>query len=80
MHTYISLFKVDENHNSFLANKHRLKLKKKKNHINYIDPILAINLLHRLHAQSCQLHNFTLALKISSDEESFIAMGTFCHN
>ena len=26
-----------------------------------------------------QLHNFIFALKISDDEESPIAMGTFCH-
>ena len=43
-------------------------------------PTLAINLVHKLHVQSPQLHYFTFALKISSDEESFIAMGTFCHN
>ena len=45
IHTYISLFKVDENHNSLLTNKHRLKLKKKEkkyNHVNYIYPTLAI--------------------------------------
>ena len=41
---------------------------------------MAINLFHRLHGRPSQLHNFILALKISSDEESSIAMGTFCHN
>ena len=30
IHTYISLFKVDKNHNSLLTNKHRLKLNLKK--------------------------------------------------
>ena len=40
---------------------------------------MAVNFLHRLHGQSSQLHNFIFAFKISSDEESFIAMGTFCY-
>ena len=46
----------------------------------YIYPTLAINLLQRLQWQSSQFHNFIFVLKISSDEESFIAMGAFCHN
>ena len=29
---------------------------------------------------SSQLHKFIFALKLSSDEESFIAMDAFCHN
>ena len=41
---------------------------------------MAINLLHRLHGQSSQLHNFIFALNISSDEESFLAIGTFYRN
>ena len=48
--------------------------------MNYIYPTLTINLLHRLHGQSSQLHNFIFALKISNNEESFITMCTFCHN
>ena len=32
-------------------------------------PTLAINLLHKLHVQWPQLHYFTFALKISSDEK-----------
>ena len=56
MHTYISLFKVDKNHNSLLTNKHRLKLKKKNYYnISYIYPTLAINLSHKLHGQSSLL-------------------------
>ena len=58
---YISLFKVDKNHNSLLTNKKKLILKKDYNHINHIYPTLAINLLHRLHGQSSQLHNFISA-------------------
>ena len=46
----------------------------------YIYPTLAINFIQRLHGQSPQLHNFIFALKVSNDEEPFIAMGTFCHN
>ena len=41
---------------------------------------LAINLLQRLHRQLLQFYYFIFALKSFSDEESFIAMGTFCHN
>ena len=55
MHTYISLFKVDKNHNSLLTNKHRLKFLKKYYHISYIYPTLAINLSHKLHGQSSLL-------------------------
>ena len=87
IHIYFSLFKVDKNYNSLITNKHQLKnffekkgKKKIHKHINCIYPTLAINLLHKLHGQSSQLHNCIFALKISSDEESFIAMGTFCHN
>ena len=76
----ISLFKVDKNHNSLAAKKHRLKFLKNINHISYTYPTLAINILHRLHVQLSQLHNFTFALKISSDEKSFIAMGAFYHS
>ena len=76
----MSLFKVDKNHDNLLTNKYRLKFKKNLNYKSYIYPTLAINLLHRLHVQSPQLRNFTFTLKISSDEESFIAIGTFCHN
>ena len=78
IYTYNSLFEVDNNHNSFLTNKYQLKFKKSVNHICCTYPILAINHLHGLHVQSPHLHNFTFALKISSDEESFIAMCTFC--
>ena len=68
IHSFISLFKVDKNHNSLLTNKGGLTLKRKKyNHISYIYPELAIKLLQRKHRQSSQLHNFMLALKISSD-------------
>ena len=42
--------------------------------------MVAINLLQSLHGHSSQLHNFVFALKISIDEESIIAVGTFCHN
>ena len=80
IYTYISLFKVDNNHNSLLTNKHRLKFFKNFNHVSYIYPTLAINVLQGLHVQPSPLHNFTFALKTSSNEESFIAMGTFCHN
>ena len=48
--------------------------------MNYLYPTSAINFLHKLHGQPSQLHNFIFALQIPSDEESFIAMGTFCHN
>ena len=42
---------------------------------------MAINLLQRLHEQLLlQFYNFIFALKISSDEESFIAMGIFFYN
>ena len=60
--------KVDKYPNSLLTN------------ISYIYPTFATNLLYRLHGQSSHLHNFIFAFKISSDEESFIAMGTLCHN
>ena len=53
---------------------------KKYNYINNIYPTLVINILHRLHRQPSQLHYFIFALKISSDEQSFIAMDTFCCN
>ena len=46
----------------------------------YIYSTLAINLLHMLHGQSSQFQKFIFALKISSDKESFIAMGAICHN
>ena len=58
LYTYISLFKVDKNHSNLLTNKYRLKFKKIFNHKSYIYPTLAINLLHSLHIQSSQLHNF----------------------
>ena len=52
MHTYISLYKVDKNHNSLLTNEPKL---------NFFT--LAINLLQRLHGQSLQLHNLFLLWK-----------------
>ena len=58
IYIYISLFKVDKNRNRLLTNKNKLILKKDYNHIKQIFPTLAINLLHRLHGQSSQLHNF----------------------
>ena len=53
---------------------------KNNSHINYIYPMLVIYLLQRLHGQLSQFNNFDFALKISSDEESFISMGSFCDN
>ena len=46
----------------------------------YVYHTVVINLLQRSHGQSLQFHNFIVALKTSSDEESFIAIGTFCQN
>ena len=40
---------------------------------------MAVDVLQRLHGQSPKIHNFIFALKISSDEESYIAMGNFRH-
>ena len=50
MHTNISLFKVNKNHNSLLTNKYQLKFYKKLPS-NKLYSTLGINLSHKLHGQ-----------------------------
>ena len=47
-----------------------IKIKSKINYMNYIYSIVRIDLLHGLHRQLSQFHNFIFALKICNDKES----------
>ena len=78
--TQISLSKVDKNHNSLLTNKHRLKFKKKLQSNKLYIPYIGDKSFTQVTQANVANPNFIFALKISSDEEFFIAMGTFCHN
>ena len=79
IHTHISLFKVDKNHNSFLTNK-QLKFFKKTQPNKLYLPYLGYKSFTQVTRANVTTPNFIFALKISIDQESFIAISTFCHN